>query len=194
MNKKDVIAYFDKFAPKWDEDLIANDSIINKILDGAKVKKGHKVLDVACGTGVMIPYYKNRSIIDITAIDISSEMAKICQNKFPDIKVICGDVEETPLNVRFDNIVIYNAFPHFPNPENLIKTLSNYLNIDGTLTVAHGMSKASLDKHHEGSASKVSIKLLEIDELEKIFEPYFKTLVKISDDNMYQLTGILKEK
>ena len=170
MNKTDVIAFFDRLAPGWDADMIRSDAIIGKILDNAGVTAGKDVLDVACGTGVLFPDYLARNVNSLTAIDISPEMVKIARKKFPEVTVLCGDVESAEFDRKFDCIVIYNAFPHFPNPENLIRVLSTYLKPGGTLTVAHGMSRAAIDRHHEGSASKVSIGLMHEDALSAIFE------------------------
>ena len=82
MNKQDVIEFFDRVAASWDADMIKNDAIIGKILDNAEVEAGHHVLDVACGTGVMFPYYLERGVASVTGIDISPEMAKIAGEKF----------------------------------------------------------------------------------------------------------------
>ena len=191
MNKTDVIAFFDRLAPGWDADMIRSDAIIGKILDNAGVTAGKDVLDVACGTGVLFPDYLARNVNSLTAIDISPEMVKIAREKFPEVTVLCGDVESAEFDRKFDCIVIYNAFPHFPNPENLIRVLSTYLKPGGTLTVAHGMSRAAIDRHHEGSASKVSVGLMHEDALSAIFENYLTVTTKISSDTMYQVTGKL---
>lgn len=190
MNKNDVIAFFDRLAPQWDGDMIRSDSIIGTILDGADIRAGHAVLDVACGTGVLFPDYYSRGIEDLTAIDISSQMVKIAREKFPQATVLCGDVENYPFERKFDRIMVYNAFPHFPDPENLVKVLAGLLNPGGTLTVAHGMSRAAIDHRHEGAASKVSVGLMHEDELAAIFSKYLTVTVKISNDRMYQVTAV----
>ena len=189
MNKQDIIQFFDRLAPQWDADMIRHDHIIDTILDNAHVTSGVSVLDVACGTGVLLTDYLYRGVTDLTAIDISPEMAKIAAAKFPEVCILCGDVETYPFTRTFDRIVIYNAFPHFPHPENLICTLCNLLNPGGILTVAHGMSRAAIDNHHKGTASKVSMGLMHEDDLEKIFLKHLKVTTKISNDHMYQLTG-----
>lgn len=189
MNKQDVIAFFDRLAVRWDADMIRSDEIIGTILDNAQIASGDSVLDVACGTGVLFPDYFDRGITDLTAIDISSEMVRLCREKFPQTTVVCGDVEEFNFGRRFDRIMVYNAFPHFPDPERLISRLSGLLNPGGTLTVAHGMSRAQIDHHHEGPASKVSMGLMHEDELASIFNKYLQVTVKISTDRMYQVTG-----
>ena len=189
MNQQDVIAFFDRLAPGWDADMIRDDGIITTILDHAGICAGMDVLDVACGTGVLFPDYLQRNVGSLTAVDISPEMVKIARSKFPQVTVLCGDVQTVDFGCKFDAIVVYNAFPHFPEPEALIATLSGLLKPGGTLTVAHGMSRAAIDRHHEGSASKVSVGLMHEDALESLFTRRLNVTVKISNERMYQVTG-----
>ncbi|MBE6804593.1 MAG: class I SAM-dependent methyltransferase, partial [Ruminococcaceae bacterium] len=146
MEKQVIKEFFNDFAPRWDNEPIADAEIINTILDNAGIVKGVNVLDIACGTGVLFPYYLERNVQSITAIDLSPEMVKIAKSKFPQANVICGDAEEISFDNTFDCIMIYNAFPHFPNPQTLIENLSNCLSVGGKLTIAHGMSKKELDE------------------------------------------------
>jgi demethylmenaquinone methyltransferase/2-methoxy-6-polyprenyl-1,4-benzoquinol methylase len=191
MRKQDVIEFFDRLAPQWDADMIRNDDIIATILNNAGVKPGVDVLDVACGTGVLFPDYLSRDVGSLTAVDISPEMVRIAREKFPGDKVTvcCGDVEELDFDKQFDCIVVYNAFPHFPEPAQLIQSLSGLLKPGGILTVAHGMSRAAIDRHHEGRASKVSVGLMHEDALAAIFRRHLQLTTKISTDRMYQVAG-----
>ena len=196
MEKKDIIAFFDRCAPTWDAEMIKSDVKIGRILDNAEVGAGMDVLDVACGTGVMFDYYLQRDVASVTGIDISPEMAKIAAQKFagePRVQVICGDVEEHAFGRQFDRIVVYNAFPHFPYPKRLIKRLAKLLKEGGRLTVAHGMSREAIDGHHSGSASKVSNGLMEADSLKRIFDAHFQVEVVISNDHMYQVSGVKRD-
>ena len=191
MRKQDVIEFFDRLAPQWDADMIRNDDVIATILNNAGVKSGVDVLDVACGTGVLFPDYLARNVGSLTAVDISPEMVRIARSKYPEDKVAvcCGDVEELDFDKQFDCIVIYNAFPHFPEPAQLIQSLSGLLKPGGILTVAHGMSRAAIDRHHEGRASKVSVGLMHEDALAAIFRRHLQLTTKISTDRMYQVAG-----
>ena len=192
MNKQDVITFFDKMAPQWDADMIRSDRVIATILDNAKVTAGVRVLDVACGTGVLIPDYLARNVASVTAVDISPEMVRIAKTKFPqeNVQILCGDIESVQLEEKFDCIMVYNAFPHFPYPENLIRVLSGLLAPGGTLTIAHGMSRAHIDAHHKGAASKVSVGLMHEDALAALMEKHLTIHRKHSDESMYQVTGI----
>ena len=192
MKKQDIISFFDRCASSWDANMIRSDAIIDNIMDTANIRKGIDVLDVACGTGVLFPDYQKREVGSLTAIDISPEMTKIARANYPEVAVICGDVEETDFSHNFDAIMIYNAFPHFPNPEHLIATLVQKLKESGTLTVAHGMSRAALQSHHSGAASMVSIELLHEDDLSDLFARCgLQLTTKISDDEKYIVSGVL---
>lgn len=195
MDKKDVISFFDSLADSWDSDMVKSDEIIEKILKNSHFKSGQNVLDVACGTGVMFDYYLSIGAKSIVGIDISPKMCEISQKKYKDkdkVSVLCGDVTEYPFCEKFDLIVVYNAFPHFPEPEKLIEVLSSLLNEGGRLTVAHGEPRARIDARHKGSASKVSVALMEAEELAKLFSRFLEVETVISDDTMYQVVGRLK--
>ena len=196
MEKKDIIAFFDQVAPTWDAGMVKSDVIIGKILDNVEVGPGMDVLDVACGTGVMFDYYLSRGVSSVTGIDISPEMAKIAAEKYKDearVQVICADVEEYAFGRKFDRIVVYNAFPHFPYPKRLIKTLAGLLKEDGRLTVAHGASREVIDNHHTGEASKVSNGLMAAESLKRIFDAHFDVEVVISNRHMYQVSGVKRD-
>ena len=189
MEKKTIAEFFDRCAPWWDSDMIRNEPIIRTILDNCGIAPGMDVLDVACGTGVLFPDYFSREVASVTGIDISPEMAKLAAAKFPDATVICGDVETAAFDRQFDAIMVYNAFPHFPDPAGLIRVLAGLVKPGGRLSVAHGMSRAQLQQHHAGRASQVSIDLIHERELAALFAPWFDVDVIVSNESMYQVAG-----
>lgn len=192
MNKETIKEFFNKFAPDWDNEPIADIEIINTILDNAEVKENDDVLDIGCGTGVMFPYYLERNVNSITAVDLSPEMVKIAKSKFPQAEIICDDAENINFDRQFDVVMIYNAFPHFPTPEKLIENLSKALKTNGRISIAHGMSKKELDEIHMKSAGRVSNILPECDELAEMLNANFNVDIKISNDKMYQISGTKK--
>ena len=189
MDQIAVIDFFNRCAPMWDAEMIRNEDAIRTILNNGGIRDGIDVLDVACGTGVLFPDYASRGVASVTGIDIAPEMARRAQEKFPDAEVICGDVEAYPFDRQFDAVMVYNAFPHFPEPERLIGRLAALTKPGGRLSVAHGMSRAMLAHHHSGAASKVSIDLMDEHDLAALFASWFDVDVMISDDRMYQVAG-----
>lgn len=194
VERSDVIQFFDTLAPSWDAEMIRNDDIIRVILDRGGVCAGIRVLDVACGTGVLFPDYLDRGVKCVVGVDISPKMAKIAAGKYDDvrIKVICTDVQELEFDEKFDCIMIYNAFPHFPDPPRLLAHLSGYVVPGGRLTVAHGMSRVKIDAHHHGIASKVSVGLMHENKLASLMGQWFKVDTVISDNEKFIVSGMVR--
>lgn len=187
----EVIEFFDRLAPGWDAEMIRHEDVIERILDNEDISEGKDVMDVACGTGVLIRDYLDRRVSSVTAVDISPKMAEIAGSKFSDprVTVLCGDAEEIVSDRRFDRIVVYNAFPHFPDPERLIRKLASGLRPGGMLTIAHGMSRERIEAHHRGRAAHVSNGLMPVEELGEIMQRYLRVTTLISDEKMYQAVG-----
>lgn len=192
MEKKDVINFFDNLAEGWDAEQIPKDAIIEKILDNGGVEPHKDILDIACGTGTLFPFYFKRDVASVVGIDISPEMVKIAKQKFPETEIICGDAEEYQFDKKFDIVMIYNAFPHFPNPEKLIKNLAELLKENGRISIAHSMSREEIQSRHQKRAANVSLELPTAEVLAEILRPYFNIDIIISDDEMYQVSGIKK--
>ena len=191
MDKNEMIAYFDRRAPHWDRENRADPAIVEAILDNAQVGEGQDVLDVACGTGVLFPFYLERKVRSFTAIDLSPAMVKIAGEKAaeaPNVTLVCGDVETWKPDKKFDCIVVYNAFPHFPYPKRLLKILAGLLKEGGRLTVAHGASREAINAMHEDKAA-VSQELMEAQKLMRLFDAHYDVEVMISNDRMYQVVG-----
>lgn len=194
INKNEVIEFFDERAAGWDSDLVHNDAKIARILDAAGVTEGKSVLDVACGTGVLFPDYFARNVGRLVGADISPKMLEEAGRKFTDsrLELICGDVQEIAFAEPFDCVVIYNAFPHFPNPELLIEKMAAALKPGGSLTIAHGSGRAAIDAHHHGCASHVSLGLMEADKLAAIMGRHFDISSCVSEDDIYFVSGTKK--
>lgn len=190
-----MIAYFDQLAPSWDAHQVRNESRLNAILDYADIRAGVSVLDVACGTGVLLQDYLARDVRCVTGVDLSPAMIACAQDKFADprVKLLAADMEETSFPGQFDRCMVYNAFPHFPSPERLVRHLARQLVPGGRLTVAHGMSRADINRHHSGSASKVSIGLINETELAAIMRERFSVDAVVSNDEIYVVSGVLRK-
>lgn len=191
IDKDEVIAFFDSWAPEWDAGMVCDDEVIDIILDNAGVHSGSRVLDVACGTGVLVPYYLKRNVSSVTGVDISPGMIAVAESKFSqtEVRFLCADAETGSFGTGFDSIVIYNAFPHFTDFVRLIGNLASMLRPGGILTVAHGMSRDRVNSHHSGSASRVSNGLPEAEDLAALFSEHLEVTAVISDDRMYQVCG-----
>ena len=191
MNQGEVAEYFNALADGWDEHPV-NGAAIERLLDSARVRAGMSVLDVGCGTGAAIPYYLARSARPITAVDISDRMIAKARKKFAGsgVRFICADAETLALAERFERIVVYNALPHFQDPAALIERLAGLLEPGGVLTVAHGMSRESVNRLHSGPSQRVSAPLMPASSLAEIFSRFLTVETEVSGEDIYQVSGI----
>ncbi len=171
-----------------DAETIRNEDVIRTILDNAAVRAGSTCWTWPAERGA-VPGLFCEAVASVTGIDISPGMASRAREKFPQATVLCADAETYPFRRDFDTVMVYNALPHFPEPGRLIEALAPLVRKDGRLSVAHGMSRAMLARHHSGAASGVSVELPEAEALAEMFAPWFDVDVVISDDRMYQVAG-----
>lgn len=195
MNQTDIIDFFDKMAPSWDERTIRRESAIADILDIGGAVRGARVLDIGCGTGVLLPDYLKREVASVLGVDISPEMLKIAKAHYKESNVhfLCADAETMTLSEQFDCIMIHNAFPHFMHPQALLKNLSSFLAPNGRLTIAHSMSRAEIDKCHAGKPHSISLKLPSETELAELLSKFLTVDTALSDDEKYIVSGILNK-
>lgn len=194
MKKEQIVEFFDSLAENWDKNLIIDNAKLNKILDIAKINENETVLDVACGTGVLFPFYIERKVKKIIGTDFSKNMLAIAETKYKreDTEFYCTDIETLKLNEKVSRIMVFNAFPHFIVPENVIENLQNCINKGGRLTIAHDMGRAQLDKHHSGCAKNVSKGLIPATELAQMVEKYFAVDTVIDEEDIYIVSGVKK--
>ena len=149
--------YFDRHAARWDGYQKTEDApVIEEILDRAGLTAADRVLDVACGTGVLVPFVTRRGVKGLTATDISPKMAELFRAKFPGIPLVTGNYEERMFPAgAFSKIIIFNAFPHFEDETAVFENSRFYLKPGGQLFVAHSMNRQQLDEHHRKAGLEV---------------------------------------
>ena len=210
MSQEKIINFFNKCAPYWDEWAIRKEDILVQLLDNAKITAGIDVLDIACGTGFLFSDYIKRNVHSVTAIDLSPEMVRIakektkklldnkitnsnvCESPLCSINIICGDAQTYQFDKLFDVAMIFNAFPHFMEPEKIIIATAKNLKYGGRIAISHDIGRQELDHHHQKKASEISIPLLHPDDLVKLMTPYFNIAVVVANNHMFQVSGINK--
>lgn len=188
MDNQKIIEFFDEMSSVWDRNMVIDPENIGIIFDQAEVKEGKDVLDVACGTGVLFPFYEERHVASLTGIDISPKMCEIVRTK-GDHLVFTGDAATFEYPQKYDVILIYNAFPHISDPEGFIAHMSACLKEGGVFSIAHGMSRQMLIKHHERVDSEVAAILPEMEELAAMMGRYLDVFAKTDNEKMFQICG-----
>lgn len=149
----EVKDFFDSIAPSWDSMEEKSPEFIQSLIQEIKIKPGDHILDVACGTGVVTGHLHQASNSPVKAIDLSPKMIEIAKQKYRGqswANFEAVDLFEYSTNEPFDVIVIYNAFPHFLNPESLSKKASSLLRKGGKLAILHSLGREELATHHSG--------------------------------------------
>ena len=156
----EVAAYFNERAGKWDESGCSGESRVQgAVLSLVDLKPGDSVLDLGCGTGVMIPFYLAAQAGKIVAVDVSEKMVERAREKFghePSVELRASDALSLDESERFDAVVIYNAYPHFFEKAALVEKVYRLVKTGGRFVVAHGSGKDVINRHHEAVAAGVS--------------------------------------
>ena len=110
-----------------------DDAIIDRI---GKAPAFNRLLDVGCGTGVLLQKlnlcYPNAHL---DGVDLSQQMLDIAAQRLPDaVTLKQGDAENLPYeDAQFDIIVCASSFHHYPNPTQALKEFRRILVPNGLL-------------------------------------------------------------
>ncbi len=111
----------------------------NRVVNAAWIKPGQKVLDVACGTGVVARAAAERVKPggSVTGLDRNEGMLAVAARKAPWIEWRNGRAEALPFESdSFDAVVCQFGLTFFENPVLAIKEMARVLRPGGHLAVA----------------------------------------------------------
>jgi len=153
-NNTEMKRFFDSLAPHWDEGEVISEEWKRKLVFSLNIQKGDKVLDVACGTGVISGLLQEITEEKVIGIDLSSDMIERARNKYAsnkNISFIEGDFLSYPFKESsFDFVIVYNAYPHFLDREGLKKAFSRVLKKGGRFAILHSLGREELECCHRG--------------------------------------------
>jgi len=135
--------------------------------------KGRKILDLGCGSGDHSLYFKQRGL-DVTSIDLSEEMIKLCKERGLDALLM--DIENLKFEDKsFDGIWAATSLLHIPKSKlgTVVKKLNSILISGGILYVSVKESKGEKLVEDKSGNTKRFFVFLREEELENLFEKYF---------------------
>lgn len=192
MSTTDVKEFFDMMAPKWDGMEIKKDEEILNLLKRIGIKKGDYVLDLGCGTGRITGLLHFLNNAKVVGMDVSSNMVQIAKQKYINeeyASFIAGDFLTYDLNDKFDDIVIYNAFPHFMPISLLVEKLNNSLVSGGKFAIVHSLGRKQLCDVHSTCDNKTTRFLQEPEVEAKAFTTCFDIVVEEEDNYHFLIVG-----
>jgi SAM-dependent methyltransferase len=115
----------------------AHDDAVAVTIDNIPSKKA-RILEAGSGTGRVVKYLYDLGYRNVEGIELNKAAVKHFNQKFPQIKVIQGDILDMPYRDNtFDVIASYGVVEHFkPGLEAPLKALKRVLKKDGVLIVS----------------------------------------------------------
>ncbi|MDY6391918.1 MAG: methyltransferase domain-containing protein [Bacilli bacterium] len=191
MSHSNVETFFNSVASKWDD--WANDDMdrVRALFSQIGIKPGDKVLDLACGTGVVTELLHEFSLAPVHGLDIAENMIVRAKEKYQGREFAtfeaCDFMEYQ--GVKFDVIAIYNAYPHFLDPKGLSSRLAASLNPEGKFAIVHSLGRKQLSAHHDPLGPKISRDLLPAREEAEFFKEEFEVLKADEGEDFYLIIG-----
>jgi ubiquinone/menaquinone biosynthesis C-methylase UbiE len=101
------------------------------------VKDGVKVLDLACGTGILSRRLEEQGFC-VTGVDFSFQSLCSLKQKMKSIRVIQADASALPFESgSFDVVTCMGAWRHFADPQQVLHEVSRILRRDGIFLVGY---------------------------------------------------------
>ena len=117
MKTEEKCAFFNGLAPAWDgmNQAPQMEAGIRNFVQCSFVAGARTILDVGCGTGILVPYllplYPQAQIVEL---DFAEAMLALNRTKFTDRRLVrlAGDATKLPLpDESMDAILCFNAAP-----------------------------------------------------------------------------------
>ncbi|QAT48316.1 class I SAM-dependent methyltransferase [Caproiciproducens sp. NJN-50] len=190
----EIREFFDRCAETWDCLDRGRPEKIAAIVTLSGVKEGSRVADIACGTGVLFPEILSRNPAFLLGTDLSEKMIGRARAKFSDgrLRTVASDCFELRES-GFDTILIYNAYPHFPDKKRLAEKMASMLRKGGRLMIAHGTGRAAINGRHNGKMTgRISWELRSAEEEAAEFSGLFQIDMTADTEEIYFFSGFRK--
>ncbi len=164
--------YFDQMADRWDQNhgnghkAGQTRRLLEDGLRSFGVGAAERVVDLGCGTGVLLGCLLGHLGADgrVHAVDFAPRMIARARKKHPDgrVEFLVADAGAIPVpDASVDRVVCFSAWPHFPDPDAVIRELRRILKPGGRLHVWHTSSREKINDIHKNVHRAVCRDMLE---------------------------------
>jgi len=116
--------YYDLIYSTW-KDYKKESDIIKKLIKEHKKTNGKELLDIACGTGMHLQYFKRD--FKCMGVDYSKSMLKEAKKRLKNVPLKHGDMTNLKLNKKFDIITcLFSAIGHCKTKAQLENTIKGF--------------------------------------------------------------------
>lgn len=95
-------------------------------------QRGARMLEIGCGYGLFLEAARSRGY-EVAGVELSKPAAAHAREKL-DLDVHCGQLEDAPLDAKFDVITAWDTIEHVPNPLEFLRSARKLLSDDGVIT------------------------------------------------------------
>ena len=186
-----VVDYFDEMATIWDNAIFHNKVQIREMIKLSDMKEGDKILDVGCGTGVLVDFIREvNKLGEIYEVDCSQKMLNMSRAKnYNDSHIVYLklDIENGISDEKFDIIILYNSLAYLKNKIETLECLArNNLNKGGRIVIFHNYGEDQINISHACGDRRISNACL----------PPFENLINSLDKslfNIYYRSGVVND-
>lgn len=114
------------------------DATLKATLQHLAIAPESTILDVGCGTGLLLQQLSERyPAATLVGLDSSAEMLAVAREKLsPAIALHLGEANQLPFsNQQFDYVISTSAFHYFRNPSKVLQEFSRILKLKGCLII-----------------------------------------------------------
>ena len=145
------------------------------------------ILDVGCGTGILLNYIPSRLLRQYKGLDLSLEMIKVARESFPEHEFIHSDYLKyydsvTSGSRGFDVIVFNECFHYFVNHQEIIDKSINLLNRRGSIIISHPTGFTNVFSQHNKNHLMVPNLLPTIEKIKGYLSSHNDVDVRVSPD------------
>lgn len=106
---------------------------VKKISKLNVLKKGHKVLDVGCGSGELPPILKKQFGINASGVEINKVAISEARKRGVSVKYADLEMKWPFANHTFDSVIGIEIIEHLTDPDHFLQESKRILNKNGTL-------------------------------------------------------------
>ena len=106
-----------------------------RLLDAADVRRGARVLDVACGPGYVAAAAARRGA-SVVGVDVAETMLALARRAHPELELLAADAEDLPFaDATFDAVVANFLLLHLGRPERAVTGFARVLRPGGRVAL-----------------------------------------------------------